>query len=143
MHNPISIFLYLVSIILYLQLNIHYPCKLSQIKNHIHIHLTIPLSQICHPGIIAPQPWPFPTSIRIFQFLSLKTICWDIYDGWLHSWGLNASFNTHIYIHTYDVCQSTIHVIYDIYDILHLTYMYMSIWVSKEALRPQECSQPS
>ena len=33
------------------------------------------------------------------------------------------------------LCQSTIHVIYDIYEIYniwHLTYMYMSIWVSKK-----------
>ena len=40
-------------------------------------------------------------------------------------------------IHTYGVCQSTIH------DIWHMTYINMSIWVSKEALGPQECSQPS
>ena len=30
---------------------------------------------------------------------------------------------------------------YDIYVIWHLTRIYMSIWVSKEALGPQECSQ--
>ena len=49
---------------------------------------------------------------------------------------------------TYGVCQSTIHVkyviydifdIYDIHDIWHMTCINMS----KEALSPQECSQPS
>ena len=33
--------------------------------------------------------------------------------------------------------------IYDIHDIWHMTCINMSIWVSKEALGPQECSQPS
>ena len=32
---------------------------------------------------------------------------------------------------------------YDIYDIWHLACIFMSIWVSKEALGPQEYSQPS
>ena len=39
-----------------------------------------------------------------------------------------------------------IFVIYDIYDICdiwHFTCIYISIWVSKEALGPQECSQLS
>ena len=86
------------------------------------------------------------SGIRIFQFLSLTTMLWDIYDGWLHSWGPNASFDTHIVIHTFGVWQRTIHVIYvifDIYDIWHLTCTYIAIWVSKEALGSQECSQPS
>ena len=70
----------------------------------------------------------------------------------MHSWGPNASFDTHIDIHTHGVCQSTIHVkyviydtfdIYDIHDIWHMTCINMSIWVSKEALGPQEYSQPS
>ena len=39
------------------------------------------------------------SGIRIFQCLALKTILLDIYDGWLHSWGPNASFDTHINIH--------------------------------------------
>ena len=36
-----------------------------------------------------------------------------------------------------------IYDIYDIHDIWHLKCIYMSIWVSKEVLGPQECSQPS
>ena len=50
------------------------------------------------------------SGIRIFQFFALNTILWDIYDGWLHFLGPNASFDTYIDIHTYGVC----HSIYDI-----------------------------
>ena len=40
--------------------------------------------------------------------------------------------------------RNVIYVIYDIYDMYGaLTYVRMSIWVSKEALGPQEFSQPS
>ena len=62
-----------------------------------------------------------------------------------------SSFDSHIDIHTHGVRQSTIHVkyviydifdMYDIHDIWHMTLTNMSIWVSKEALGPQECSQP-
>ena len=57
------------------------------------------------------------------------------------------SGNMLIDIHKYGACQSTIHVIYviydiydisDIYDIWHLICIHMLIWVSKEALGPQE-----
>ena len=92
------------------------------------------------------------SEIRIFQFLALKIILKYMYDCWLHSRGPNASFDTNIDIYTYGLCQSTIHFIYvinvkydiyDIDDIWHLTYIHMSIWVSKEVLGPQVCSQPS
>ena len=39
--------------------------------------------------------------------------------------------------------KNVIYDIFDTYDIWHMTYINMSIWVSKEALEPQECSQPS
>ena len=39
------------------------------------------------------------SGIRIFQLLALNTILWDTYCGWLHSWGPNASFDTHIEIY--------------------------------------------
>ena len=63
---------------------------------------------------------------------------------------INLGLKSHIDQNTYGVCHSTIHVIYYIYDIYdisdiyaiwHLTCIHMSIWMSKEALGPQECSQ--
>ena len=92
------------------------------------------------------------SGIRIFQFLALKTILRDIYDCWLYSWGPNASFDTHIDIYIYVKCHMT--YMSDTTYMTYMTYMTcmvrchtsnvcMSIWVSKEALGPQECSQPS
>ena len=90
---------------------------------------------------------------RIVPFLALKQFCMiSKVIGCIDSWGPNASFDTNIDIYTYGVCQSTIHVInviYDIYDISdiyiiwHFTCIHISIWVSKEGLGPQECSQSS
>ena len=54
------------------------------------------------------------SGIRIFQFLTLKTIVWDIYDGWLHSWGPNVAFKTHI----------------DIDVKCHMTYMSYTTYIS-------------
>ena len=54
--------------------------------------------------------------------------------------GPNASLDTHINIHTYGLCQSTMHVkyvkyviydIFDIYDIWHLRCIYISKWVKR------------
>ena len=64
----------------------------------------------------------------------------------------NASFDTHIDIYIYVKCHMT-YMSYIAY-MAYMSYMTcmvrchtpnvcMSIWVSKEALGPQECSQPS
>ena len=62
--------------------------------------------------------------IRILTFLALKRSFIDIWHSWLHSWGSNASFDTHIDIQwlitNHWLCHSTKHVILvinDIYDI--------------------------
>ena len=39
--------------------------------------------------------------IRILKFLALKRSFKDIWHSWLHSWGANASFDTHIDIQSY------------------------------------------
>ena len=83
--------------------------------------------------------------------LALKTILRDIYDCWLYSWGPNASFDTHIDIYIYVKCHmtymsDTTYMTYMIYMTCmvrcHTSNVCMSIWVSKEALGPQACSQP-
>ena len=61
----------------------------------------------------------------------------------VHSWGPNASFDTHISISSHAKCviyvKKAKNAIFDAYAIWLMSYIDIAIWVSKDASGPQEC----